>query len=176
MKDITLADLQQITSDIQDEIRETTNRHIATLADLDLARERMYAAHRAFDASRDKSRAETAFINLNARAPRMLAEICHWKRQNPKGVITEIEFSRASFAEWRETLDGYGGSSRTGVQRAIEGWYYREFQVWVRCWLPIPLETNWELAMGETGRLYLGFSDNSNRISTRLKASNWLPF
>ncbi|WP_368516668.1 hypothetical protein [Rhizobium sp.] len=176
LKDLTLSDIERITSDVQNNIRATTTEHILTSSELVRARKRMYAAQEKFAALLAKSRSEKAFVNLNARAPKMLSEITAWKSRHPKGVISDVEFEQYAFAEWLETLEDNWGTSRTSVQRAIRFWYWQEFQVHVECWLPIPLETNWELAMGQTGRLYLGFQSNADRIKTRLQATQTLPF
>lgn len=177
MRDLTLTDIQRITSDVQNEISATTARHISTSNELDRAREHLYAAQEKFRRLLDKGRAEKAFVNLNARAPKMLSEITTWKNNNPKGVISEVEFKQDALREWLVmSLRASYGTSRTAAQRAIRRWYRDEFQVAIECWLPIPLERNWGLAMGKTGRLYLGFTSNDERIMTRLQATHLLPF
>lgn len=179
MRDISLGDLQKITSDVQTGILKTTTRHNATITKLDQARRRLYAAQAAFADIREQSKTEKAFVNLNARAPKMLSEITRWMNIHPQRVVTEVEFDRGDFAEWVETLTDQWGepsSSRTTAERAIRTWFQEEFHVAVQCWLPIPLETNWDLAMGRTGKIYIGFLTNAERISTRLSAEKMLPF
>lgn len=173
MRDLTLADLRQITTDTQNKVRGIATDHVATDAALDRARRKMERAIRAYHVLRDQSREEAAHIKFNSRAPFLLADITDWKTRFPAGVITEYEFETDALLQW---MTDHDLTSRTGIEKAIANWYDEELEVSVQCWFPFAIQPHWELAMGEFGRLYVGFLSNAERIATRLKANTMLPF
>lgn len=173
MKDITLADLQQTTTQTQAAVLATTIDRMTTSVEAQKAHRKLINAHNAYDRLRDQEKTEAAFIKFNSRAPQVLADITKWQQLNPKRVITEFEFDRDALCSW---MDQNKITSRTGIERAISRWYASEFRVDVQCWFPFVIDTNWELAMGQTGRLHVGFWSNADRIKMRLTATALLPF
>lgn len=173
MRDLTLADLQQITTDTQIAVQTTTSNNLVTSAAAAKAHRKALRAIRAYERLRDQGKAEAAFVKFNSRAPQVLADVAKWKQQRSKGVITELQFDRDELIAWMEQHDI---TSRTGIERAIRRWYGEMFDVAVWCWFPFAIQPNWDLAMGQTGSLYVGFNTNADRISTRLKANAMLPF